>query len=170
MPVKTIENKIYLGGEITEDLCSDFFAQFSKLELTQPEIWCIMHGSMGGNFATAGSPMMDLVLGSHRHIYMVGMGEICSSAALLWLCGDTRYLSNRSLLMFHKGSVPVEEIDAGEFSKMSDIIEQQHQQDISFLVERSLKGPKFWEDKLKSDYYIFPDEAIRLGLCHYLEN
>lgn len=150
-----INRTIYLGGEITEELCSDFFEHFSKLALTKDPITIIIHGSEGGNWSTAGSPMVDLIINTEHHVTVIGYGEICSTAAILFICGDRRILTQRALLMIHAGSSGLQDPDANELTKLSSVVNQCLEQELDFLVSRSEKGPKYWSEKLKEDFYIF---------------
>lgn len=163
--METLNNKIIWGGDVTEGLAIEFVKNFLYLEGKFDSLEIICTGSNGGDFDTACCAMMDVILKSTKHVTTVAMGLAASSAGLIFLCGDERVMYPRSLLMFHHGSVGFE-ANSTEIPKLADIIAKQQEMDFELLTEKSNRPPSYWKETLqKGDYYVFPEEALKLELA-----
>lgn len=163
--MKVHDRTIFWGGDIDSEMAEDFIYNLKKMDKTRSPIEVICTGSSGGDYDEAAAGMMDAILSAENVVTTVCYGLAASSAALIFLCGDKRLLYPRSLLMFHKGSITLEE-DLGELKKLTSIVEKQMEQDIQLLVERSNKPPTYWKEKFnKGDVYLWPQEALELDLA-----
>ena len=67
--------------------------------------------------------------------------------------------------MFHTGSISFD-MDTKEAKKFASVIDKQDNDLYQFLSEKSVKPPTYWKEELEGDRYLFPEEALELGLCH----
>ena len=163
--ISVIDRTIIYSGDFDEELAHNFFKEFITLDKVKAPIEIICTGSDGGAYDTAAASMIDLVLNSENIITSNIYGCVSSSAALLFMAGDYRIMNQRSILMFHKGSIGIES-DLGELKKLTEVTERQALQDLELLTTE-IRGPIYWQTRLdEGDVYVFPQEALESGLAH----
>lgn len=163
--LSVIDRTIIYSGDFDEDLGHNFFREFIILDKSPLPIHIICSGSEGGD-ASVCSAMVDLVLNSGNEITSTIYGEVSSCAALFFMAADHRIMTQRSLLMFHTGSIGIES-DLGELKKLAEVTDRQSIKDLELLTTEK-RGPKYWTDRLKNDgdIFIFPQEALESGIAH----
>ena len=130
--ISTFDRSIIITGEFDDATSNTFFTEFLRIDSTVGDINITISGSEGGDWATSGAGITDLILNSENYIITNAYGEISSTAALVWLAGDHRVMTSRSLLMFHSGTVTIE-MDAKESTKFSRIVEKQAEMEYQYL-------------------------------------
>ena len=116
---------------------------------------------------------MDMILWSRNHVVSYGSGAQASSQAFIFLAADERYLtSERSYILLHAGTAGnEEEMDLRDFKKVAEIVEFQMNQDMEYFSERSERPPSYFRQGIQDgDYYIYPEEAMEIGLIHGIAN
>lgn len=122
-------------------------------------------GSEGGDW-TCAAGIVDLISGSENYINTYAMGEVCSSASMIWTAGDARALSNLSVLMYHNGTLHPPEDKVESIMRVAEVTQRMCEDTYTFLSERSNKPPGYFKDKLTGDdWWVFPDELIKIGLA-----
>ena len=123
--------------------------------------------SQGGNVSD-GWAIIDIMETSHIGIQTVGIGEIASMAATIFVAGDRgkRILSKNSYVMTHQFSsfIAGKAHEMVAARKVHDRIEHQF---IKFFVEKTKMTEKQVRDILfrESDTWLEPKEALKYGLC-----
>jgi ATP-dependent Clp protease protease subunit len=98
-----IDNRvIYVFDDIDEDMAENVIMSLSYLSLTDGKI-TIMINSQGGSVSDMFA-MYDAMRACDNEIVTVGIGEVCSAAALLLVGGDRRLASRNCLFMAHQVS------------------------------------------------------------------
>jgi len=123
--------------------------------------------SQGGN-VTDGWALIDIMETSRIGIQTVGIGEICSMAAMIFVTGDKgkRILSKNSYVMTHQFA-SVLEGKAHEMMAVRKVHDKLEQQFIQHLVKNSKLNTKQVRDILlrESDTWLEPKECLKYGLC-----
>jgi ATP-dependent protease ClpP protease subunit len=91
---------IYIFGEINDGLAEDVIMSLNHLSLTTGDI-TVMINSQGGSVADMFA-IYDAILACPNEVTTVGIGEVCSAAALLLVSGDKRLASRNCLFMAHQ--------------------------------------------------------------------
>lgn len=98
------ERVIYLTGEIDAKAYSRAAAALHLLERSGGEsALTVQINSEGGDLAH-GLALHDLLAACPRHVVTIGVGEVCSAAAVVFQAGDERVLGATASLMIHNGS------------------------------------------------------------------
>lgn len=107
-----IDNRtIYIFDEIDDDLSEDVVKSLAYLSGTEGKIH-IMINSQGGSVSDMFA-VYDAMRACPNEIITIGLGEVCSAAALLLVAGDKRLASKNCLFMAHQtrgGVDPVENL------------------------------------------------------------
>jgi ATP-dependent Clp protease protease subunit len=98
-----IDNRvIYIFDDIDGDMAENVIMSLSYLTLSEGKI-TIMLNSQGGSVSDMFA-MYDAIRACDNEIVTVGIGEVCSAAALLLVAGDKRLVSRNCLFMAHQVS------------------------------------------------------------------
>ena len=164
--IKVTDRTILWSGEVTEDLALELATAFVTLEESADPIKIMCLGSVGGEWDHAGLGLLDLISNSSNHVSYYALGASSSSAALLFCCGDERVIGPNSYLMFHDGSMTVD-ASMEAHSKLVEVTKVLCRDTHVFLsnIAEMNKPPKYFEEKLKKDWYVFADEAVSIGLA-----
>lgn len=155
---------IVLSGEICDTLATEFVRGFAEISLTLGEITIIITGSQGGDYDGAALGMCEIVGNSKHLITVYGQGMVASSAALLFSYGDRRVLAKNSYLMFHEGTIFVEDAP-GKLKVLDKVMDQMSKNIYDHLSEITNKPPSYFKENHKTDWYIFADKALEIGLA-----
>jgi ATP-dependent Clp protease protease subunit len=123
--------------------------------------------SFGGSVYDA-LRLHDEILACNTQIKFYGGGAIMSSATIIMVACDERYLYPNARIMLHELS------DSGENLRHSDIkINAQENENLHKIMCRIYANNSrlpidFWNDILSKDIYISPDEAISMGLSDFI--
>lgn len=155
---------IVLSGEICDTLATEFVRGFAEISYTAGEIDIIITGSAGGDYDGAALGMCEIVGNSKHFINIYGQGMVASSAALLFSYGDRRVIGPNSYLMFHEGTIFLE--DAPEKLKLIDkVLDIMSQNIYEHLSDITSKPPSYFKENHKKDWYIFAEKAFELGIA-----
>jgi len=158
------KRRLIIGGEISEESTTDILEYFLELQdSSSDEINILFSASVGGDWA-CGLSLMDTFLNSRNHITTYSVGPNCSTSALLFLCGDERYMSARSSLLFHYGAIELAD-NYQNIVDYADLMKKEMAQDIEFLVSRSNRPSKYWIEAMdKKDFYVSAEKALELQI------
>ena len=155
--------RIIIGGDIDAENGTEILSHFLELEKSSYPIDIIFLGSDGGSWEI-GQGLLDVILNSVNYVTTYCLGTNSSTSAMLFLAGDSRYLSPRATLMLHHGSLMLDDTYK-EVINYTAIAKKEVEQDIKYLSERSNKPPSYWREKLSSgDCYLDVDKCIELGM------
>jgi len=160
------EGVIYLVGEIADYSLFDFMTRVRTVirerDDNDGDLNLIIN-SPGGDVSEMFG-IIDFMELLDVKINTVCRGAAQSAAAIILACGTgQRASSKHSTIMFHQGSTfsqgKLSDVRAGlEYSKSIE------SKIYSLLGEKTKKPAKWWEDKMKSDFYMSAEEALELGV------
>ena len=106
----------------------------------------------------------DIIQASPCQFIFYGSGKICSAASYVMACCDERYLSPNSRVLLHHGS------DSEAGSHIDFLSGAENSSEITFqankiLAANSRMPVEFWQDLLRHDIWLNPEETIALGLA-----
>lgn len=123
--------------------------------------------SPGGDLST-GLALTGRILTCSKDVVSIGYGEVSSAAVLPFIVCNYRYMSSMCNIMLHNILVnisgfhplPIIESMVAHWRKLNDDF-------YKYLGKYSNKSAKYWRKRLEggSEHYIYPDEALELGMC-----
>jgi len=162
------ESVIYLFGEIAEYTLFDFMTRVRTVirerdDNYKDDALNLIINSPGGDVSEMFGiiDFMDLI---DTKVNTIVRGSAQSAAAIILACGTgQRAASKYSTIMFHQGSTfsqgKLSDVRAGlEYSKSVE------SKIYTLLGEKTKQPAEWWEDKMKSDFYISAKEALELGV------
>jgi len=153
-------------NENTSRATCDFLLK-ANLLFPSNNVMTIFINSPGGNVVD-GWAIIDVMETSHIGIQTVGIGEIASMGALIFVAGDKgrRILSRNSYMMTHQfaGYLSGKAHEMVAARKFHDKLENQF---IKHFVKHTKMNAKQVRDILlrESDTWLEPKEALKYGLC-----
>lgn len=159
--------RILVSGDFDYELGIDLLDYFLELDETAGDVDIVILASNGGDW-TVTEGLIDIICGSKNMINTYCVGTNCSSAAMLFLAGDTRTISPKGKLMLHNISIGLDE-SYEKLINLTEIVKKELEQFHQYISERSNKPPKFFSETLsKGDFYISPQMALELELAHFI--
>jgi len=162
------ESVVYLVGEIAEYTLFDFMTRIRTVIRERDDKYSdesinLIINSPGGDVSEMFGMIdfMDLI---ETKVNTICRGSAQSAGAIILACGTgKRAASKHSTIMFHQGSTfsqgKLSDVRAGlEYSKAVET------KIYNLLGEKTKKDAKWWEDKMKSDFYLTAAEALDLGV------
>lgn len=127
----------------------------------------ILINSPGGQ-VTEGQAVVDAIISSRCQIITVAMGQALSASFDIFLAGDYRIVYSNTQLMMHSGSTLLDRKTLPAVNIEADLHRQLFNRWSSWYASRTKITKKEWLELLNSglDKYFFPEEALKLGLCH----
>ena len=162
-PRKTVT----LFGEINTDTFTTTFKNLHILDEKNGAINIIIN-SEGGD-VVQGKAIYQSIRGCQNHVNGIVYGEACSAASFILMACDTRIMTPESHLMLHVG----EEGMGCNHPRNIDRLHEFHRKleewiETVYLKRIKEKKKRFTRNQMKSmlqfDKYIYPDEALDLGL------
>ena len=168
IPTKTIE----LTGEVDDDMYRTALIGLHALDSMSGEI-SIKLRSEGGSVEVARA-ITDLITGCKNRVRITCYGEVASAATIILQAADERIMRESSKLLIHVGSEGVardhpRNVDA----QYEDLRADETWIEDIYLKKIREKKPRFTRQKMKDllqwDKFIYPKEALELGLIDSLE-
>ncbi|RKM62038.1 ATP-dependent Clp protease proteolytic subunit [Butyrivibrio sp. CB08] len=162
-----MDRKLFLTGEINEDMANDFFSQLMYLEKENSDPVAIYINSPGGE-VNAGLFIYDAIQCSSLEINLVCTGISASMAAIILAGGRKghRYILKHSKVMIHEplisGGVGG---SATSIKNISDKILETRSIVNGILSEHTGKTLEEINDATSYDNYMNAEEAIDFGIC-----
>ncbi len=122
--------------------------------------------SRGGEVSSALS-IIDTMKGISTQINTMVLGSACSSAAIIALSGEKRYISKNSFLLFHNvsyysaGTLEDHQGQYKEAEKQAEKIYNIIEKECGSKVKNHIK-----ENSYKNDFTIEAKDTVDLGICH----
>jgi ATP-dependent Clp protease, protease subunit len=162
------EGVIYLFGEISEFTLFDFMTRIrtvirERADKYKDEDVNLLINSPGGDVSEMFG-IIDFMELIDTKINTICRGSAQSAAAIILACGTgQRAASKHSTIMFHQGSTfsqgKLSDVRAGlEYSKAVE------SKIYKLLGDKTKKDAKWWEQQMKSDFYLSAEEALKLGV------
>ena len=162
-----MKRRIFLNGEINEEIANDFLSQMLYLEQESNAPVTIYINSLGGN-VNAGLVIYDCIQASELEINMVCAGTAASMAAIIFAGGqkERRFILPHSKVMIHEpllaGGVGG---SATSIKNISDSILETREIVNGILAKHTGKTVKEINKATSFDNYMNAEEAIKFGLC-----
>lgn len=165
----TPERSVYLNGEISTNNVLEIIAEISKLHSADPEAAITLFIVSGGGSINDSFAVYDFVNFLKPKLQTVALGEVNSSAVVLFMMGETRYIGRLTLMKFHRFSFSnIAKLTSKNSGELSDELKMSEARYVDILVERS--GGKISKGManifLDKHAVITATQAIELGLAH----
>lgn len=169
---RDLDNRIYwIEGEITEnllDLCSkiiDWNREDKGLEIKDRKPIRIYIYSQGGNLEVART-LIEVFKISKTPIYSYALGTCASAASMIFLGAHRKFATKNVSFLFHQGGCRNVEGSYQEVQNFMEDYKKQIAELKEFYVNNTSFDPEYIEEKLKSDWYIYIDEALEKGIVN----
>lgn len=126
--------------------------------------------SPGGSVPVA-LALANLLLSLSCPITTYNIGNVDSAALIIFAAGTKRICSPKALFHTHPISKNVEGIQTIEtLSSLIQEIEEDTRRVAEFLADRAKNTPaSTWKELMSKTHIISSDEALKMGLVHYIE-
>jgi len=123
--------------------------------------------SPGGSVEN-GQMVVDTLITSKAPIITIAMGEAMSAAFDIFIAGDRRIVYPNTILMMHSGSSRFDTLTLPQHNIEADLHRKYFERWSAWYASRTKVDQKEWLKMLNTglNYYFFPEEALKLGLCH----
>lgn len=155
-------NTIYVSGEITSKIASNFRRHLRAMEKVNKHI--VLELNSPGGDIQAGLMIIDTIKLCKRKVVVRVTGEAMSMACVILACGDIREALPNSSIMAHQGTYWVKE----RFHDLDNEIEEVKRLEklcLKLMDEHTNKESGYWEKVCGTkNLYITADMALREGL------
>lgn len=169
IPLQTkllMDRKIFINGQINEEMANNFFRQMTYLQERQEPIEIYINS--GGGEVTAGLMMYDIIQNATVPLNLYCTGMAASMAAVLFAGGEKghRFILPHSKTMIHEplisngvgGS-------ASSIRNISDSIQETRRTLNELLAKHTGKMIEEIDEATSFDNYMNAEESIAFGMC-----
>ena len=165
--------RLYLENEVTQEAISTIVKHILRFNFAdmgvpvqdrQPIILYI--SSIGGDY-DAGMQLIDTIEASVTPVWTVNLGNAYSMAFYISLAGHERFTMPNAKFLMHDGSMVLYDSvgklkEAFEFhNRILDKIKR-------FVLEHSALTSAEFDDKYRTEWYMFAEEAIEKGFVDHI--
>jgi len=167
MGVSLRERRLFLVGDVDEELFKAFITAFSVMDTFEAPIYITFH-SNGGSMEI-GMAIYDAIRTARNHVTMDVAGAASSIGALILQAADTRRMMPESRIMIHQGKLFISgenQFQAHEMLEHAEDLKENNERYYNVLANSS-KGKMSHSDVVKAckkDTYYDAQQAIDLGL------
>jgi len=155
---------IGLFGEIDNELSMGVVAALTKLDSGKNSTITMLINSPGGDPA-AGIAILDTMDAIRSKIHTVILGEACSMAAVISVCGDKRSITKHSYWMAHAGSEEVEYIKTRDLKDRAQFIYRLDKILDNTVIGHTKLTKRDIEKMKNGELYMNAWECIEKGIC-----
>jgi len=171
LPTKLFQDRIiYLGSNINRESTNSIIMQLLWLNTNDPKKPIDLFINSRGGDVNNGLAIKDIIYTLKCKVNTIGTGECSSMAAYLLAAGTgERKTTKNCRIMIHS-------VSSGTIGKIQDM--EIDYKEAKYIHEKILldiaqftKGKssvKVLRNKINRDYYMTPDEAIKLGLIDFI--
>lgn len=153
----------FMEGEYSAQLMSQKLEELKDCDEITVNI-----NSMGGSVAE-GLAIYNQLTQHPAKITTVANGFACSIASLIFMAGDTRIMTNASLLMVHNAWTMTVG-NANELRKQADDLEKITQASINVYMEKTGLDESTVKELLDNETWLDANEALELGFVTEIAN
>lgn len=110
--------------------------------------------------------MVDAIRMSKTPVYTINTGTAFSGGFFIFISGHMRYSYPHATFLFHEGSTggggPQ---DAGKFRNYASFYDKMLEQLKDLTIENTIITEEEYAQHKLDDWWIFPKEAVKLGIC-----
>ena len=165
--------KLYLNSEI--DMCSveDIVKHILRYNVEDRGVPVeerkpiMLYVTSNGGEVYAGYELIDVIMNSQTPVYTINMGYQFSMGFLIGMAGHKRFATKHAKYLQHDGS----SMAWNSSAKVRDEIEFQEENERrmrEYILSRSNITPELYDSKFRVEWYMFADEAKRLGVVDYI--
>jgi ATP-dependent Clp protease protease subunit len=168
--IKTHGNEIYFYCDVTEESVLEFVVELTKIDkhlrgqFKEPPSIYVYINSSGGDLH-AGLGAYDAMTCCESHIVTICQGWAASAAAVLFLAGDERRITQNSYVLIHQLGSEM----SGKFEELKDELSActKLMRNLRRICCDRTSIPKEYLDKLfQRDILIGPSKCIKYGIAH----
>lgn len=161
------DRTILFSGEVKDNVIERVVLPINALSQKSIKPIKLLINSPGGS-VTEGQAVVDSLISSRCQIITVALGQAMSASFDIYLSGDFRVMYPNSLLMMHSGASRFDMMTLPQLNKEADLHLRYFDRWSSWYAARTKVPKKDWLDMLNTglNFYFFPEEALKLGLCH----
>lgn len=157
---------IKLEGPVTQDMANAAINDLLYFEATSPGMPITMLINSGGGSVTQGWAIIDMMNMISSPVHTCAIGRAASMGATILLAGEKghRSATPNSHIMIHEASI------SGIGGQTDDVVisaqdmEHTKARMLAFYAMTTGMSPKVLEKKMVRDYYLYPAEALQLGI------
>lgn len=126
----------------------------------------IYFNSPGGSLDVADT-LCSIIEASKTPVYGYALGLVASAASLIYLACSKRFALDTAYWILHKGSANM----SGDYNSITNALEdyqRQIQRLVNYYIEKTDFPSETIEEKIKTDWYIHSDEALKYNVAHEL--
>jgi len=157
---------IWIDGEVNGDLFSTVsqIVQWNREDRRVPvsdrKPIKILFNSPGGDLDTA-ETLVSIIKLSKTPIYGFALGMVASAASLVYLSCHRRFMLPNGYFIFHRGSCSNIGGNYNEIQAAMDDYRIQIEKMEKFYIENTTFPEEIIKEKIKTDWYIRSDEALK---------
>jgi ATP-dependent Clp protease protease subunit len=161
------DRTILFSGEVKDNIIERVALPINALSQKSIKPIKLLINSPGGQ-VEAGQAAVDAVISSRCQVITVALGQAMSASFDLFLSGDYRVVYPNTILMMHSGSSRFEVQTLPQINQEADLHRKYFDRWSNWYAARTKVPKKDWLDMLNTglNFYFFPEEALKLGLCH----
>lgn len=163
------QRKLYLESEITQDTVSDLVHQIIQFNIEDKDIPAeerkpiMLYISSPGGEVDSGFSLIDAIMLSKTPVYTINTGYEYSMGFLIGLAGHRRFSFPSAKFLWHDGSGYITGT-ASKIQDQADFSRRSEAQMRDFVLTRTSITPKQYKSKARVEWYMFADEAKKLGV------
>jgi ATP-dependent Clp endopeptidase proteolytic subunit ClpP len=161
------DRTILFNGDVKDNIIERIVLPLTTLSQKSIKPIKLLINSPGGQ-VPEGQAVVDAIISSRCQIITVAFGQAMSAAFDIYLAGDYRVCYPNTQLMMHSGSTLLGSRTLPAVNVEADLHKQLFERWASWYAGRTKIAKKDWLDMLGTglDKYWFPEEALKLGICH----
>ena len=167
-----LEQSLFLNGVVDAQTSMEIITGMSRLYFANPKKLITLFISSAGGSVSDSFALYDYTTKALKpKLQTVALGEVNSTAVMLFLMGETRYIGRLSVMRFHKFSLTVENttsLTSRKADQMRQDLERSEAEYVNIITSRS--GGKITADKartfLDNNIAVSAIQAVKLGLAH----
>lgn len=158
---------VLFNDDVTKNIIERVVLPITSLAQKSRKPIKFLINSPGGSVEN-GQMVVDTFLTSKAPIITIALGEAMSAAFDIFIAGDRRIVYPNTILMMHSGSSRFDTLTLPQHNIEADLHRQYFERWSAWYASRTKINQKEWLRMLNTglNYYFFPEEALKLGLCH----
>lgn len=156
---------ISLNTQVTFESVSLVMQRLNELRNSEQPVYLLLDSPGGSVFD--GNLLISYIEGSHLTINTVATGLCASMCAQIFSHGTTRYMVDRSILMFHQASGGI----SGNMKGMKNLLEfidREVRKDDAYVAKRAGMTAEAFDTLVSNDLWLAADDAVEKHLADSL--
>lgn len=158
---------IYISSDINNQISQDIFGMLEYLNAQSNNRPIIMYLNSPGGSVMDGNSIINFMKNSKSPIYTINVGNACSMAAILLLCGHKRMMLPNTFTMFHQMSRSFSKDISLRYTDMQVEKNLMDRLDVTMfnLIKEKANFPKEVLDQIyRHDVWLSDNECLKYGV------